>query len=90
MVSDPTALTESSPTTSKPGSAEARARGCRCPAARNNYGASAPFAPGTLLGGEDGGWYIALGCVMHAKTTLPGALFSGVERAVRDSRPLNA
>lgn len=49
-----------------PGSARARAQGCTCPAARNNYGRRAPFKPGTAVGGKRGGWVLSVGCPMHA------------------------
>jgi hypothetical protein len=44
---------------------------------RNNHGAVPPFPPGTVLGGEDGGWYFATDCAMHENSTLPGALLIG-------------
>jgi hypothetical protein len=61
-----------------PASAEARKLGCICPIGKNNHGAAPPFAPGTTIGGTDGGWLFAPRCPIHAATTLHGAYF--VER----------
>lgn len=49
-----------------PGSDAARAAGCRCAVMDNNRGRFPPFPPGSPQGGATGGWWVTMGCPVHA------------------------